>query len=333
MRIQQRPFLSQLLLFALVSLAFLSPAGAAQRGRAVPFMGREATAPRALQFEALPLERSSQNHLLLRAELNGKPALFVVDTGAPVSAIALNRVAYFRMSAPGNDAELPSRLQINGGFAKVAVARELQLGALNLIDQPMVAIDLSSSRRAARQADEQAIDGVIGADILFPTSAVLDCRAQMLILKMDETVRGGAPGLDYSGYTRIPIQVSSGHNLYVDGSFNGTRAKLMVDTGAFGTLMHQPFVRRMKIPMRKSGLISAAVNLKQRGVQLATISRFSVGQLNMRNKEVGVINLEGLVRSGLLDASVPVAGLLGSEILAHHNGIIDFGTRTLYLKN
>ena len=52
----------------------------------------------------------------------------------------------------------------------------------------------------------------------------------------------------------------------------------------------------------------------------------------MRGKEVGVIDLEGLIRNGLLEASPPVAGLLGSEILQRHNGIIDFGTKTLYLK-
>src|SRR4029453_15039660 len=46
------------------------------------------TAP---QFEALPLVRSRQNHLLLRAFINGKPAWLTVDSGAPVSAIALNR--------------------------------------------------------------------------------------------------------------------------------------------------------------------------------------------------------------------------------------------------
>jgi hypothetical protein len=42
-----------------------------------------------------------------------------------------------------------------------------------------------------------------------------------------------------------------------------------------------------------------------------------------------VIDLEGLVRTALLDGTPPVAGLLGSEILARHNAIIDFGTRTL----
>src|SRR5258708_35919004 len=49
------------------------------------------TAP---QFEALPLVRSRQNHLLLRAYINGRPAWLTVDSGAPVSAIALNRRQY-----------------------------------------------------------------------------------------------------------------------------------------------------------------------------------------------------------------------------------------------
>src|SRR5205814_3120347 len=52
------------------------------------------TAP---QFEALPLVRSRQNHLLLRAFINGRPAWLTVDSGAPVSAIALNRREYFRL--------------------------------------------------------------------------------------------------------------------------------------------------------------------------------------------------------------------------------------------
>jgi hypothetical protein len=42
--------------------------------------------------------------------------------------------------------------------------------------------------------------------------------------------------------------------------------------------------------------------------------------------------MEGLLHNGLLEASPPVAGLLGAEILRQHHGIIDFGTRTLYLK-
>ncbi|MEP6810780.1 MAG: aspartyl protease family protein [Chthoniobacterales bacterium] len=311
---------------ALLIVALVLPVSAAPVATVLP------AGSRALQFQMLPLLRSRQDHLLVRATINGKPALLCVDTGTPFSAIAINRVAYFGLTQirPGSD--LPMRLRVNDSFNALTIARSLQLGSLNLIDEPMVALDLEGSSRAAKEMGEEAIDGVLGADILFPTQAVLDCRAQTLILKLDPSVRGTAPGLDFTGYSRVPMRVSAGRNLYVDGKFNGRPAKLMVDTGSSGTLLHQPFVRRMKIPLYQSGVISAFVNMRESGVQFATIARFSVGSVNLRSKRVGVVDLGGLVTGGLLGSSPPVAGLLGAEILRRHNGIIDFGTKTLYLK-
>jgi len=283
----------------------------------------------ALQYEALLLVRSAQNHLLVRAEINGKPALLCLDTGAPVSAIALNRRAYFGMAPITGKSEIPSRLSINGAFNSVAIAHNLRLGALNLVDEPMVMVDLGGLRRSGKR-DE--IDGILGADILFPTKALLDCQRQILVLKINPSVPGNVPGFDFNGFRRIPMHVSDGFNLYVDGSVNGQKARLMVDTGAFATLLHSRFVRRMKIPMRETPFSSSGVNLKQRGVQFATIARFSIGPMDLLRSDVGVINLEGLIHGGLLDASPPVAGLLGSEILRRHHAIIDFGTKSLYLK-
>ena len=313
------------ILAGLLAAAFLaSSATAAPQPRQQPALAG------ALQYEALPLIRSPQNHLLVRAEINGKPALLGVDTGAPVSAIALNRRAYFGMAPITGKSTLPSRLSINGAFNAVAIAHNLRLGALNLVDEPMVLVDSGGLRHSSKR-DE--IDGILGADILFPTNALLDCQRQILILKINPSVPGTIPGFDFSGFRKIPMHVSDGFNLYVDGSVNGKKAKLMVDTGAFATLLHSRFVRSMQIPLRDTPFSSSGVNLKQRGVQMATISRFSIGSMDMRDKDVGVINLEGLIHGGLLDASPPVAGLLGSEILRRHHGIIDFGTKTLYLRN
>src|SRR5947207_3308804 len=145
---------------------------------AVAPVTRAATAG-ALQYEALPLIRSAQNHLLVRAEINGKPALLGVDTGAPVSAIAISRRQHFGLTAIPGRSKLPAHLRINGAFNRVAIAHTLCLGALNLVDEPMVAIDLSGSARAAREFDEQELDGILGADILFPTEAVIDCETPM----------------------------------------------------------------------------------------------------------------------------------------------------------
>ncbi|MGZ5563621.1 MAG: aspartyl protease family protein [Chthoniobacterales bacterium] len=315
------------ILLSVFLIAEISSASAAPNSTEDP----DAGAARAQQFQTLPLQRSRQNDLLVRALINGKPALLCVDTGAPMSAISSDRLRYFGLRPNRDDAETPSEVPFNGNRYSVAIAHSLLLGSVNLVDEPLVAIDLHSSVYAARLMNETAIDGVIGADILFPTQAVLDCSAQTLIMKIDRNVRGNAPGVDFTGFQRIPIHVR-GNNLYVDGNFNGKRAKLMIDTGAFRTLLHRRFVKQMNIPLRPTGIKLAGVNFAPGEVQRATIQRFSLGQVNMRSKEVGVINLEGLLHGSLLEGKPPVAGLLGADILSGHNAIIDFGTRTLYLK-
>jgi predicted aspartyl protease len=284
------------------------------------------------RFVAIPLVRSRQNHLMVRAFINGREAWLTIDSGAPVSAIAVNRRNFFRLKPITAKSNLPSRIQINGAFNNVAIARELRLGGLTLIDEPLVTVDLGNSARAARLVHEEQIDGIIGADILFPTQAVVDCQRQLLILKTDPDALGGVSGFDRRGLKAVPIQVSDGFNLYVNGSINGKPAKFMVDTGSFATLLHRSFVRRMRIATRETPYSSSAVNLKDRGLRVAKIRNLSVGSVNITGKDVGVIDMEGLIHDGLLEGSPPVAGLLGAETLRRHHGIIDFGTRTLYLQ-
>src|SRR5437762_4042056 len=247
---------------------------------------RSAYARVTTQFEALPLVRSRQNHLLVRAFINGRPAWLTVDSGAPVSAIALNRREYFRLKPITAESSLPARVQINGAFNNVAIARELRIGGLILADEPVVTVDLGGSARAARMAHEPQIDGIIGADILFPTQAVLDCERQLLVLKIDPNVVGSFPGFSRRGLRAVPIQVSDGYNLYVNGSVNGRAAKLMVDTGSFTTLLHRSFVRSMRIATRETPYSSSAVNLKERGVRVAHIRKLSVVSVEDRKSVV-----------------------------------------------
>src|SRR5438552_14196842 len=129
----------------------------------------------------------------------------------------------------------------------------------------MVTVDLGGSSRAARLDHAQQIDGIIGADILFPTQAVLDCEKQLLILKTDPNVFGSFPGFNRRGLRAVPIQVSDGYNLYVNGSVNGKAARLMVDTGSFTTLLHRSFVRRMRIATRQTQYSTSAVIFNERG--------------------------------------------------------------------
>ena len=285
-------------------------------------------------YQALPLERSSQDHILVRAEINGKPAVLLVDTGAPLSAIAIDRREHFGLSSVTASSKVPPRLNINGAFNSMAIARNMRLGALNLVDEALVLIDFAYLRPSSKgkHKAERESDGILGTDILSPLRAILDYDRMLLVMTIDPRVRAPAPGFDFRGYRRVRMRESEGFNLYVDGSINGKPARLMVDTGAFATLLHSPFVRQMNIPLRQTKFRSIGVNVAQNRVRLATISKLSIGSLEMRSSNVAVINLDGLIHDQLLDGKPPVVGLLGSETLHRYHAIIDFGNRSLYLK-
>ncbi|HEY2802043.1 MAG TPA: aspartyl protease family protein [Chthoniobacterales bacterium] len=295
------------------------------------------------QYQALPLERSHQNHLLLRAHINGKPALLGVDTGASVSAIALDRRKHFGLAPLPGGSDLPPQLRINGGFNGLAIAHHLRLGALILVDEPMVAIDLNGPAPAAREFPEQQLDGLIGTDILFPTAAVLDCTQQVLYMKVDPDARDPIPGIDHRGWTGVPLHLTATWNLFVHNNFSGARGQLLIDTGAFMTLLDQGLVRRLRLPLHETPYSSAMVNLDVHDVQSAIIKRFTLGGLDLgvttlggfkvKSKEVGVIDLSDFIAGDLLQESPPVVGLLGMEFLRRHHGIIDFGAHRLYLKH
>lgn len=298
---------------------------------AAPSHSAQAAIRQDAQFEALPLVRSQQNHLLVHAFINDKPALLIVDSGSPGTVIASKRRAHFGVSAVSSDSKYPARVRVNGSYSTLVMARTLRLGGLTVGEVPAISADLSGPRRAARSLHEQEVDGILGTDVLFASRAVLDCQRQVLILNMQPDLPTAVPGLDFRGFQKVPMFVTEGFNLYVDGLVNGSQARLLVDTGAFTTLLHKPFVRRLHIPTAQTRLASAAINLKEEGLDIARIRKLSVGTVDLLGKEVGVVDLGGILHEGS-QLSPPAVGLLGAELLNSHHGIIDFGTRTLYLK-
>ena len=285
------------------------------------------------RFEVLPLTRSWQNQLLVHARINGKPAVLMVDSGAPATLISVKRRADFHLDKIGSNSGLPTSVMVNGVADKLAIVHNLRLGSLNIVDMPVVLTNVSSPPRVAKLVREQEIDGILGVDVLFATKAVMDCKDQVLILNRYPELPGNDKTLDLRGFQKMPIHVSEGFNLFVNGAINGRRTKLLVDTGAVVTTLHRPFIRELRIPYYATSITSSGINRKEDEVDVARIRRLSVGSVDFFGKSIGVADLKWLFPEAGAREYRPVAGLLGAELLKSHHGIIDFGTRTLYLKN
>ena len=285
------------------------------------------------RFEVLPLTRSWQNQLLVHARINGKPAVLMVDSGAPATLISSKRREILHLEKIGTHSGLPTSVIVNGVADKLAILHNLELGGLDIVDMPVVLTNVSSPPRVAKMVREKEIDGILGVDVLFATKAVMDCKDQVLILNRYPEIATNETALDLRGFHKMPIYVSDGYNLFVNSSINGKRTQLLVDTGAVVTTLHRPLIRQLRIPCYATSITSSGINRKEDEVDVARIRRLSVGSINVYEKAIGVADLKWLFPESGSPESRPIAGLLGAELLKAHHGIIDFGTRTLYLKN
>jgi hypothetical protein len=135
--------------------------------------GRLAAGP----SSALPFELvERQNLILLTIEVDGRPAVFVLDTGAAWTVVDATHVGM-------NVVDLArARFAPGAGAAGEAVwtRASLRVGGRRWTNRPIVAMNLADvSARYGRR-----IDGLLGQDVLRECGrVVIDFTARMLILE------------------------------------------------------------------------------------------------------------------------------------------------------
>ena len=281
---------------------------------------------------------------------NGKPANLIIDTGAPATLI-------FRPSvkALGLD-ELKTNAQVTGVFGQsrefygTAVIKSLSAGNCMFTNVPVAIIPPLSAGR--RYADSR---GVLGLRELNKFGAVLDLFHRLIYFRpprpsfdaghtarLIRTTTGWkpiAPGAEVSqmmrsmlteqGWTAVPFSIVRRH-LRVPATINGVSCYLMVDTGAYLTILDADFAQRARIGGVPTHISAEGIGKFSRDISLAVFPSLRVGSYEIKkgSATVGVLDSEAIGRG----TDSEVAGLLGIEHLAVNSAIFDFVSRTMYLR-
>src|SRR4029434_805351 len=122
------------------------------------------------------------------------------------------------------------------GFVQNLAAGSMSFGSR------LVALRRSSHAGAAHAG----FDGVLGLDILFRHKALINCRTKLVSFKIDQARRLDLGSVAHSErFTRVPIQREETGALTVQCSIRGQPTRLLVDTGAFVTILHEGLVRSL----------------------------------------------------------------------------------------
>ena len=121
----------------------------------------------------IPLRLSKSQHLIGEFTLNGKAAVFLIDTGASNSCVDKTRADYFNLEAEGDN------LPLQGAGQEKLFAQSSDKSSLCYFDKEIhhlsfMLIDMDTINAALVEQEEEKIDGIIGADVLHKKKAIID---------------------------------------------------------------------------------------------------------------------------------------------------------------
>lgn len=131
----------------------------------------------------IPLRFSGSQHLLGDFELNGHPAIFLIDTGASNSCMDAQLALRFNLDPEGEP--LPMTGAGNEKLHAIASKKsELHYRQQLLARLEFMLIDMQSINAAFEEQGEARIDGILGADLLLPQAAVINYKKKQLCLQI-----------------------------------------------------------------------------------------------------------------------------------------------------
>ncbi|PVW14281.1 retropepsin-like aspartic protease family protein [Marixanthomonas spongiae] len=134
------------------------------------------------KFHRIPLKKLVTGHYKLSATVNGVPGLFILDTGASTSCIGYDEISLFSMETEDSEIKAAGAGAINME-TRMARKNKVIIGSWSSNTMDFVVFDLSHVNQGLQQAEEDSINGIIGADFLKQFRAVIDYGRNCLYLK------------------------------------------------------------------------------------------------------------------------------------------------------
>lgn len=304
-------------------------------------------------FDETKLQRRFGNHLYLPTWINAKPGNLVLDSGAPTTVIHRESVATYGLSLAPTHQRVSNVWGPTQDIYSSSKVRSLQIGHQTLHDVPVLVaseavwltppeflivpklIPRAKTRQISSYYHVEAVNGLLGADLLKKTAAVIDCGHQMLYTSsraaQPATSERLAAFLGYRGFTRIPMRLTRDHQFEVDAAINGHTTRLLVSTGASFTFLGREAGAAAHIfaaPLR----LAYDLGYGQRAsISGGSAKDLMIGDFIVHYTDVTLADVSGqILRSNVPDEAN--SGLLGIEVLSMNYAVIDFGNMTLYMR-
>lgn len=133
-------------------------------------------------YVEIDLKKTKTNHFELKAQINGVKGRFILDTGASNSCVEMKSGAKFKLVAEDSDVKAAG-----AGASEMEIQESqensIKIGKWKRKNTHLVLFDLNHVNTALENHGAKTVDGIIGADILNSSKAIIDYNKSKLYLK------------------------------------------------------------------------------------------------------------------------------------------------------
>ena len=127
--------------------------------------------------------KTKTNHFEIRATINGVKGRFILDTGASSSCVGFEAIERFKLKVI--DSEI---MAIGAGASnmqtKLSKSNTLKIGNWKKQRVALILFNLTHVNLGLLKHNADAVDGIIGADILKKGKGIIDYDKKYLYLKL-----------------------------------------------------------------------------------------------------------------------------------------------------
>lgn len=134
-------------------------------------------------YTKIKLKLTKTNHFEVRATINGVKGLFILDTGASGSCVGFEAIDTFKLKAKDSEVKAAGA-GATDMVTQISKKNDLKIGRWKKNKVALILFNMTHVNSALIAHNAKPVDGIIGADILKKSKAIIDYEKKYLYLKM-----------------------------------------------------------------------------------------------------------------------------------------------------
>lgn len=134
------------------------------------------------KYVSVPLVLTATNHFEIVAKINGVAGRFILDTGASNTCIGFDKIENFKLTSEATEIKAAGAGATNMETL-IAQKNTIEIGKWKKKKLKIVLFDLVHVNEALTAHEALPVDGIIGADVLKKSKAIIDYNKNKVYLR------------------------------------------------------------------------------------------------------------------------------------------------------